>query len=164
MLQVAFTVTDFGHTSAVSSCTRPITTRVFAPRHLVDWTNTTVHIGAAVIAHYCQYFEIDYPLPKEDHFVVPQFFYSAMENWGLIAYRFDALLLQPNAYTVAQLQRVAQVVAHELAHQWFGNLVTAAWWSESQPTHHTTQPNQSTHTHTRKIDSAAIDSSTSAVL
>ena len=63
-----------------------------------------------------------------------------MENWGLIAYRFDALLLQPGGYTVQQLQRVAQVVAHELAHQWFGNLVTAAWWSESQ--HYTHKPGQ----------------------
>ena len=61
---------------------------------------------------------------------------SCEQNWGLITYRFDALLLQPNEFTVAQLQRVAQVVAHELAHQWFGNLVTAAWWSDSQPCTH----------------------------
>lgn len=65
---------------------------------------------------------------------VPTFYFSAMENWGLIAYRPQALLLQPGGYTVNQLERVAQVVAHELAHQWFGNLVTAAWWTDSQTT------------------------------
>ena len=129
---LAFTVNDFQYTTAMSSCSRPITSRVYAPPHLLSWTNTTVLIAADVISHYCSYFQADYPLPKEDHFVVPQFFYGAMENWGLIAYRFTALLLQPNEYTVDQLLGVARIVAHELAHQWFGNLVTAAWWSESQ--------------------------------
>ena len=153
-MQLAFTVNDFQSTSAVSSCSSPVTTRVFAPPHLVSWTNTTTHLAAAIIAHYCNYFSMDYPLPKEDHFVVPQFFYSAMENWGLIAYRFDALLLQPDAYTVGQLQRVAQVVAHELAHQWFGNLVTAAWWSESQSqqtTHSLTPPYTGSVNHTTQL-------------
>jgi aminopeptidase N len=52
-----------------------------------------------------------------------------MENWGLITYGWNALLLNPDAYTVQQLTSVAVVVAHELAHQWFGNIVTASWWS-----------------------------------
>ena len=67
---LAWTVNDFSSTSALSNCSRSITTRVFAPPHLVSWTNISAQIGAAVIAHYCQYFQMDYPLPKEDHFVV----------------------------------------------------------------------------------------------
>ena len=53
-----------------------------------------------------------------------------MENWGLITYGYSALLWDPAYQTVQELQRVSTVIAHELAHQWFGNLVTAAWWSQ----------------------------------
>lgn len=70
MLQLAFTVNDFISTSAVSHCSHDITTRVFAPPHQVSWTNISSQIGASVIQHYCSYFQMDYPLPKEDHFVV----------------------------------------------------------------------------------------------
>jgi aminopeptidase N len=55
---------------------------------------------------------------------------GAMENWGLITYRDTALLYDPKTSTADSKERVATVIAHEIAHQWFGNLVTMKWWSD----------------------------------
>ena len=65
---LAFTVNDFAYTSAESRCDdRSVTTRVFAPPHLISWTNVSVQVGASIVAHYCDFFKAPYPLPKEDH-------------------------------------------------------------------------------------------------
>ncbi|KYQ90079.1 puromycin-sensitive aminopeptidase-like protein [Tieghemostelium lacteum] len=77
--------------------------------------------------YYCNYFEISYPLTKCDQIAVPDFNLGAMENWGLITYREDMLLTSPQTNT-NQRSEIAEVIAHELAHQWFGNLVTMDWW------------------------------------
>ncbi|KAK2183342.1 hypothetical protein NP493_315g04069 [Ridgeia piscesae] len=61
---------------------------------------------------------------------VPDFDAGAMENWGLIMYRETALLLENGVSSETNKERVAVVVSHELAHQWFGNLVTLAWWDD----------------------------------
>ncbi|ETO08472.1 hypothetical protein RFI_28915 [Reticulomyxa filosa] len=79
---------------------------------------------------YEKYFEIEYPLPKCDMIAVPDFAAGAMENWGLITYREIALLADKEKTSIRQLRYVAIVVCHELAHQWFGNLVTMDWWSQ----------------------------------
>jgi len=76
------------------------------------------------------YFAIPYPLPKLDMVAIPDFASGAMENWGLVTYRETALLLDPANASLGNRQRVVEVVAHELAHQWFGNLVTMAWWND----------------------------------
>ncbi|KAJ1497352.1 arginine/alanine aminopeptidase [Coelomomyces lativittatus] len=65
-----------------------------------------------------------------DMLAVPDFSAGAMENWGLVTYRTVMLLVDPNNTSSLTQQRVAYVVAHELAHQWFGNLVTMEWWDE----------------------------------
>jgi aminopeptidase N len=75
------------------------------------------------------YFDEPYPLPKSDHVAVPDFSAGAMENWGLITYREVALLVDPITTGISGKQYVASVVAHELSHQWFGNLVTMKWWN-----------------------------------
>lgn len=75
------------------------------------------------------YFGEPYPLPKSDHVAVPDFSAGAMENWGLITYREVALLVDPKTTGISGKQYVASVVAHELSHQWFGNLVTMKWWN-----------------------------------
>ena len=69
-----------------------------------------------------------YPLPKLDMICITEFAAGAMENWGLVTYRENALMVDEATASPQQKQRVAIVVAHELAHQWFGNLVTMAWW------------------------------------
>jgi len=77
-----------------------------------------------------KYFGIKYPLPKLDQVACPDFAAGAMENWGLITYRENAVLLDPINSSTAGKQRVAGVILHEEAHQWFGNLVTMQWWTE----------------------------------
>ena len=74
--------------------------------------------------------QFPYPLPKLDMAAIPDFAAGAMENWGLITYRESALLVDPAHSSAATKQRVAIVVAHEIAHQWFGNLVTMDWWNQ----------------------------------
>ena len=123
---LAFSTTDYDYSEAIANCTSPVPTRVYAPRHLKRWTVIPVQIAASQMQHYCKYFAISYPLPKEDHIAINQNGNGAMENWGLITYGWNALLLNPDSYTVQQLEQVAVTVAHELAHQWFGNIVSRA--------------------------------------
>ncbi|MDR0788734.1 MAG: M1 family metallopeptidase [Bifidobacteriaceae bacterium] len=78
---------------------------------------------------YEDFYATPYPLPRSIHLALPDFSAGAMENWGLITYRETALLCEVDA-PINQRRRVATVVAHELAHQWFGNLVTMKWWDE----------------------------------
>ncbi|WOK97019.1 hypothetical protein Cni_G05727 [Canna indica] len=78
---------------------------------------------------YKKYFAVPYPLPKLDMVAIPDFAAGAMENYGLVTYRETALLFDDHHSAASNKQRVAVVVAHELAHQWFGNLVTMEWWT-----------------------------------
>lgn len=86
-------------------------------------------IAVRVIDFYEDYFGVAYPIPLSYHLALPDFSAGAMENWGLVTYREVYLLVDENS-TVASRQQVALVVAHELAHQWFGNLVTMKWWDD----------------------------------
>lgn len=86
-------------------------------------------IAVRSIEFYNDYFGIAYPLPKSDHIALPDFSSGAMENWGLITYREVALLAEPATTSVSSKHYIATVIAHELAHQWFGNLVTMRWWN-----------------------------------
>ena len=83
-----------------------------------------------VLKYYEQYYNLPYPLPKLDMVAIPDFASGAMENWGLVLYRETALLVDGVKSSVKDKQRVDIVVAHELAHQWFGNLVTMKWWND----------------------------------
>jgi aminopeptidase N len=83
---------------------------------------------ARILHYYNDYFGIHYPLPKLDQLAIPGGFGGAMENWGGITYYETALLFDPQNSSVITKQRVFEVIAHEVAHQWFGDLVTMAWW------------------------------------
>ncbi len=87
-------------------------------------------VAAKTLDFYTDYFGIPYPLPKLDMIAVPDFAAGAMENWGAVTYRETAILVDPEQSSLANKQWAAMVVAHELAHQWFGNLVTMSWWTD----------------------------------
>lgn len=87
-------------------------------------------IAVRAIEYYNEYFGTPYPLPKADHVALPDFSSGAMENWGLITYREMALLADPKTTSISSRQYIATVITHELAHQWFGNLVTMQWWND----------------------------------
>ena len=83
-----------------------------------------------LLGYFNEYFGIPYPLPKLDHIAIPDFAAGAMENWGAVTYRETALLVDPENSSAGTRQRVAEVVAHEMAHMWFGDLVTMEWWDD----------------------------------
>ena len=87
-------------------------------------------VSCRLLSFYNNYFGIPYPLPKLDLIAIPDFAAGAMENWGAITYREVALLVDPAHSSAATKQRVAIIIAHEIAHMWFGNLVTMAWWND----------------------------------
>lgn len=87
-------------------------------------------IGKIIIEKYEEFYGEPFPLPKIDSVAVPDFSAGAMENWGLILYRETALLWNEDNDSLGNKARVNTVVAHELAHQWFGNLVTMQWWND----------------------------------
>ncbi len=90
----------------------------------------SMEVVKASLAYQYEYFDSPYPLPKLDHIGVPNAFsgFGAMENWGAITYIDTDLLFDPAKASQAGKERVFKVIAHEVAHQWFGNLVTMAWW------------------------------------
>ena len=96
------------------------------PTGLLDYALDT---AVKSVEFYEDYFGIDYPLPKLDNVALPDFSAGAMENWGLITYRESAMLADNNS-AVDTRESVAITITHEIAHQWFGNLVTMAWWDD----------------------------------
>lgn len=89
----------------------------------------SLDVAVRVIEFYEDYYGVKYPIPQSLHVALPDFSSGAMENWGLVTYREVYLLVDENSTAVSR-QQVALVVAHELAHQWFGNLVTMKWWDD----------------------------------
>ena len=87
-----------------------------------------LEVAAKTLAFYEKAFQAPYPLPKMDMVAIPDFAAGAMENWGLVTYRVVDLLFDQKSAGAATKERVAEVVQHELAHQWFGNLVTMDFW------------------------------------
>lgn len=103
--------------------------RVYAPPSTdIEHGRFSLELAARTLAYYEKIFGADFPLPKMDMVAIPDFAAGAMENWGLITYRVVDLMLDEKASGAAMKERVAEVVQHELAHQWFGNLVTMDWW------------------------------------
>jgi len=93
-------------------------------------TRFALEATKAILHYYNDYYGIKYPLPKLDQIAVPDFQPGAMENWGAIIYRENALLIDDKTASVGARKNVTGVIAHEVAHQWFGNLVTAQWWDD----------------------------------
>jgi puromycin-sensitive aminopeptidase len=94
--------------------------------HLASYA---LDIGAFALRYFTDYYGIVYPGDKMDMVAVPDFAFGAMENLGCVVYRDALLLIDPDTATQAELLAVVDVVAHELAHMWFGDLVTMSWWN-----------------------------------
>src|SRR3989440_504248 len=102
--------------------------RVIATKGKAEWGRYALESTAQILEYYNDYFGVRYPLPKLDQIAIPGGFGGAMENWGGITYYESALLFDPKKSSAATRQRIYEVIAHETAHQWFGDLVTMAWW------------------------------------
>lgn len=107
-----------------------VVVRTYATPDNIDFTDFALDCAVQTLEFYNQYFAIPYPLPKCDFIAVPDFANGAMENWGCITFREQALLVDPKNTSLSLKQHVANVIAHELTHQWFGNLVTMRWWTD----------------------------------
>src|SRR5205807_663772 len=102
--------------------------RVIATKGKAEWGRYALESTAQILEYYNDYFGVRYPLPKLDQIAIPGGFGGAMENWGGITYYESALLFDPKKSSATTRQRIYEVIAHETAHQWFGDLVTMAWW------------------------------------
>jgi aminopeptidase 2 len=103
--------------------------RVYAPTGSnIEHGRFSLDLAAKTLDFYEKTFDSDFPLPKMDMVAIPDFSAGAMENWGLVTYRVVDLLIDEKNSGASTKQRVAETVQHELAHQWFGNLVTMDFW------------------------------------
>ncbi|XP_074525912.1 endoplasmic reticulum aminopeptidase 2 [Halichoeres trimaculatus] len=125
---VAFVVCDFKSVTATTSSGIQVT--VYAAPEKMQQTHYALEVAIKMLDFYEEYFNIEYPLPKQDLIAIPDFEMGAMENWGLTTYRETSLLFDPLTSSVSDKLWVTMVIGHELAHQWFGNLVTMEWWND----------------------------------
>ncbi|XP_068228790.1 aminopeptidase N-like isoform X1 [Palaemon carinicauda] len=126
---VAFVVSDFVNLASTTSNNNTLF-RVWARESAIEQAEYSRQVGPAILTHFEEYFSVPYPLPKQDMIAIPDFSAGAMENWGLITYRETAMLYDPKVSAASNKQYVVSVIAHELAHQWFGNIVTPKWWTD----------------------------------
>ncbi|KAE8163654.1 peptidase family M1-domain-containing protein [Aspergillus tamarii] len=123
---VAFIV---GHLNYIETKDFRVPIRVYAtPDQDIEHGRFSLDLAAKTLAFYEKAFDNSFPLPKMDMVAVPDFSAGAMENWGLITYRIVDVLLDEKNSGASRKERIAEVVQHELAHQWFGNLVTMDFW------------------------------------
>ncbi|XP_007569290.1 aminopeptidase Ey-like [Poecilia formosa] len=127
---LAFVVCDFAYIG-----TNPdagVLIRIWARRKAIEegQGNYALAKTGPILAFFENYYNSSYPLKKSDQIALPDFSAGAMENWGLITYRETALLYNPGVSSNGDKEWVATVISHELAHMWFGNLVTMRWWND----------------------------------
>lgn len=124
---LAFIIGDFEYLeSRTKNNTRVRVYTTVGKKHQAEFA---LSCAVKTLEFYEEYFDIKYPLPVLDMIAIPDFASGAMENWGAITYRESAILVDPIHSSSSNKQWVALVIAHELAHQWFGNLVTMEWWT-----------------------------------
>ncbi len=104
--------------------------RVWTRKPFIEQTNLAGLIGPQMLEFYEKHYNVNYPLPKMDLVAVPDFSAEAMENWGLITFRETSLLFKEGDTSISEKEIIVKTLAHEMAHQWFGNLVTMEWWTE----------------------------------
>ncbi len=124
---VAFIVGDLEYIEKKTK--EGVLVRVFTTKGKKHQAEFALDCAVKTLSFFSKYFDIPYPLPVLDMIAIPDLASGAMENWGMVTYRESALLVDADHSSAATRQRVAIVIAHELSHQWFGNLVTMEWWT-----------------------------------
>ncbi|KAK7693088.1 hypothetical protein QCA50_002653 [Cerrena zonata] len=122
----SFAYIEDSYTSPLSQTIRPL--RIYGTPDLIGQARFSLDVTKKVLPLYEQLFGIEYPLPKLDTLIASDFAAGAMENWGLITGRAVFYLLNPNSNDVGVKRRIARGQSHEIAHMWFGNITTMAWW------------------------------------
>ncbi|XP_032237918.2 glutamyl aminopeptidase isoform X2 [Nematostella vectensis] len=125
---LALAIVDFRNKTQITD--GKVEVSFYAAPHMTGQLSYAQMVADKVLPFYAQYFGIDYPLPKADMIALPDFVFRAMENWGLVMYREENLLWREDTSSEVHKQYVGELVSHELAHQWFGNLVTMTWWDD----------------------------------
>jgi len=117
-----------GELDFIESRSGPTQLRVITTKGKAEMGRYALEATAQILQYYNDYFGVAYPLPKLDQIAMPGGFGGAMENWGGITYYESKLLFDPKSSSAETKQDIYEVLAHEMAHQWFGDLVTMAWW------------------------------------
>jgi cytosol alanyl aminopeptidase len=104
--------------------------RVYTPRGQAALATYTAKMVAPILKAQEEYFATPYPYEKLDFIAIPEYWAGAMEHPGAVTYRDSVLLLDPSRVSAGQRRNAARIISHELAHMWFGNLVTMAWWDD----------------------------------
>src|SRR5438105_4172017 len=117
-----------GDLDLIESRSGPTQIRVIATKGKAELGRYALEVTAQILKYYNDYFGAAYPLPKLDQIALPGGFGGAMENWGGITYYESALLFDPKNSSAETKRNIYEVIAHETAHMWFGDLVTMAWW------------------------------------
>src|SRR5882724_5583902 len=117
-----------GELDLIESRSGPTQLRVIATKGKAEMGRYALEATAQILKYYNDYFGVPYPFPKLDQIALPGGFGGAMENWGGITYYESTLLFDPKSSSAETKQDIYEVLAHEMAHQWFGDLVTMAWW------------------------------------
>lgn len=123
---VALVIGEFDFVEAQSNS---VNIKVYTPMEKSEHGKFALDVAVKTLPFYEDYFKIAYPLPKLDLIAIPDFAFGAMENWGLVTYRENRLLIDPENSSTKAKMSTALTIGHELAHQWFGNLVTMEWWT-----------------------------------
>ncbi|NWQ66366.1 AMPN Aminopeptidase, partial [Neopipo cinnamomea] len=126
---LAFIVSQFNHVETKSG---NVLISIWGRPKAIDegQGNYALSVTGPILNFFEGYYNTPYPLPKSDQVALPDFNAGAMENWGLVTYRENSLLFDDKYSSTSNKERVVTVIAHELAHQWFGNLVTLRWWND----------------------------------
>lgn len=130
---LAFFVGEMDHvetTAIMPQSKNEVKVRVYTPKGESEKGKFSLELAARTLEFFSEYFDIEYPLPKMDMLGLPDFAAGAMENWGLVTYRSTLIYVTEGKTSNMIKEQVAQTVCHELAHQWFGNLVTMEWWTD----------------------------------
>ncbi|KAM7396288.1 hypothetical protein PAMP_019340 [Pampus punctatissimus] len=125
----SFTVSEF---TSIESAHERVDIHLYARPEATDakYTQYAANITGKILKFYEDLLEIDYHLKKLDQIAMPNLRYQGMENWGLVTYKEGAILYEEGVSSLLHKKEITILIAHELAHQWFGNLVTMEWWNQ----------------------------------